>query len=99
MKNKTKSHIVGTVQTSNRKFVETEATSIPSDTPHDHSFSWFGTGMSVQSGGIELVLWSCKCFPPVSKLPTFKYNFLSRVVIQNARILNFIHNIFNLSDI
>ena len=74
MENKTKSDIVGTVQTSNKKIVETEATSIPSDTPHDHSFSWFGTGISEQSGGIELVLWSCKCFPPVSKLPTFKYN-------------------------
>ena len=55
MKNKTKSHIVGTVQTSNIKFVEKEATSIPSDTPHDHSFSWFGTERLIKSGGVKLV--------------------------------------------
>ena len=55
MKNKTKSHIVGTVQTSNRKFVEKEAKSIPSDIPHDHSFSWFGTERLIKSGGVKLV--------------------------------------------
>ena len=55
MENKTKSDIVGTVQTSNKKIVETEATSIPSDTPHDHSFSWFGTERLIKSGGVKLV--------------------------------------------
>ena len=55
MKNKTKSHIVGTVPTSNRKCVETEAKSVPSDTSHDRSLPCFGTGISVQSGGVKIV--------------------------------------------
>ena len=55
MKNKTKSHIVWTVPTSNRKCVETEEKSIPYNTPHDRSLPWFGTGILVQSDGVKLV--------------------------------------------
>ena len=47
---------------------------------HDISLSWFGTGTSIKSEGIKLVLWfqttihsemmwACKHFTHVSKMP------------------------------
>ena len=52
---------------------------------HDRSLFWLGTGTSIESGGVKLVLWaqstplsemmwSCKCFLHVSKMSTFTYN-------------------------
>ena len=38
---------------------------------------------------------SCKCFPHVSKIPTLTYNRTNNVIIQNAIILNIMHNIFD----
>ena len=51
---------------------------------HNRSLSWFGTGSSIKSDGVKIVLWahvstlndmmrSCTCFPRVSKMPTFIY--------------------------
>jgi len=41
------------------------------------------------------MLFSCKRFLHVSAMPTLTYNWVSSVIIKNAPILNFIHNIIN----
>jgi len=41
---------------------------------------------------------SCTCFPHVCKIPTLTYNRENSIIIENAIILNMIHNIFNLLD-
>ena len=52
---------------------------------HDCSFSWLGRDTSIKSGSVKLGLWkktshemiqSWKCFPHMSKMPTFTYIFL-----------------------
>ena len=59
-----------------------EAKSIPQTQIHDRLLSWLGTGTSIKSGGIKLVLWdqisplsemmrSCKYIPCVIKMSTF----------------------------
>jgi hypothetical protein len=66
---------------------------------HDLSCSWIGTGTSIKSGGVKLILWSqtsplsemmrsCKCFPRVSKMSTLTYNQVSNAIIKNTRISN-----------
>ena len=63
----------------------------------------------INSGEVKLVVWaqasvgsemmrSCKCFPHVSEMLTLTYNRANSVIINNAIILNSIHNIFNLRD-
>ena len=65
-----------------------------------------GTGTSIKSGKVKLVLYaqtsllseimrSDQCFPHVSNMPTITYNRVNRVIIKNGLILNSIHNIFN----
>jgi hypothetical protein len=69
------------------------------DTPniqiYDCSLSWLGTGTSIKSGRIRLVLlaeistlsemmWSRNCFPHVSIIPTVTYNQANSVIIKNA---------------
>ena len=43
-------------------------------------------------------MWSCKCFPHASKMPTLTYNWAERVIIENALILKIMHKIFNHCD-
>ena len=46
------------------------------------------------------MMWSCKYFPLVSKMPTLGYNEANNDIIKNAIIiLDIIHNILNLRDI
>jgi len=53
-----KYHTVGTVPKSNKKIVETETKPISLDTHvRRRSLSWLGTGTSVTSGGIKLIVW------------------------------------------
>ena len=52
-------HIFGTFSKSNKKIVETETKSI--SLTHKYMIallSWFGTGTSIKSGGVKLVLWA-----------------------------------------
>jgi hypothetical protein len=45
------------------------------------------------------MMWSCKYFPLLSKMPTLGYNEANNDIIKNAIIiLDIIHNIFNLRD-
>jgi hypothetical protein len=75
-----KYNTVGTVPKSNIRIVERGKSDIPNTQIHDRSLSWIGTGISIKSGGVKLVLWaqssprfemmlSCKCFRHVSKMP------------------------------
>jgi hypothetical protein len=46
------------------------------------------------------MMWSCKYFPLVSKMPTLGYNEANNDITKNAIIiLAIIHNILNLRDI
>jgi cell division protein FtsB len=54
MKSK-KYRTVGTVPKSNRKIIETEVKSIIQT--HTYTF-WYGTGTSIKSGRVKLVLWA-----------------------------------------
>ena len=79
---------------------------------NDRLFSWFGTVISIKSGGVKLsslaqasplneMMWSCKSFPHVSKVSALTYNRGNSVVIENSIILNIIQNtlfVFNLRD-
>jgi hypothetical protein len=76
---------------------------------HDPSLSWLGTGISILCGGDKLVfwtqifpltemMWSCKCFPYVSKMTTLTYNRANGVFIKNGIIMNIIYNTFNFRD-
>ena len=100
---------VGTILKSNIKIVERGNIDTPNTQLHDSSLSWLGTGTSIKSGGVKRVLWtqtssisemmrSWKCFPYVSNMQALAYNLLNSVIIKNAIILNFMHNIFNLRD-
>ena len=55
MKNKNY-HTVGTVPTFNSKIVEKGQIDTPNTQIHDHSLSWLGTGTSIKSGRVKLVL-------------------------------------------
>ena len=74
------------------------------------SFSWLSTGISMQSGGVNLVLlsqtptlsemmFSCKWFKHVNQMPTLSYMHANSIIIKNAIILNIKHNIFKLREI
>ena len=41
-----------------KKIVERGKTNTHCTQMHDHSHSWNGTGTSIQSGGVNLVLWT-----------------------------------------
>ena len=84
---------VGIVPKSIRKIVETDPKSILLTHIHDRSLSWIGTGTSIKSGGVKLVLWtqtsilsdikrSCKCFPHASKLSNPTYKWVTSVVVE-----------------
>jgi hypothetical protein len=45
-----------TVPKSNRKFIERGNIDITNTQLHDRSLSWLGTGTSMKSGGVKLVL-------------------------------------------
>ena len=72
---------------------------------HDHSLTWLGTGTSIKSAWIKLVLSpsfilseivrSCKCYPHMNKMPTLRYNRVNNVIIKNGIILNIKLYIFN----
>ena len=75
-----KYNTVVTIPKSNIRIVERGKSDIPNTQIHDRSLSWIGTGISIKSGGVKLVLWaqssprfemmlSCKCFRHVSKMP------------------------------
>jgi hypothetical protein len=62
---------------------------------NNRSLSWLGTGTSINSGRIKLVLWtqalplselvwSFKCFLHVSKIPIVTKNWMSSVVLKNT---------------
>ena len=72
-------------------------------------FLWLGSGTSIRSGCIKLVLWaqtsslidmrrSCKCFPHVNKILTHTYNRANSVLFKNTITLKMMHDIFNLHD-
>ena len=80
-----KNHIVETLPKSNIKIADRGKIDTPNKQILDRSFSWLGTGASIKSGSFKLVLrtqtfllsemmWSCKCFPHVSKMTTLTYN-------------------------
>ena len=54
MQNK-KYHTVGTIP---KKYTKKEAKSILLTQIHDRSLSWLGTGTSIKSGEIKLILWT-----------------------------------------
>jgi len=49
-------HTVGTIPKPNIKIVERDKTDTPNTKLHDRSSSWFGTGTSLQSCEVKLVL-------------------------------------------
>ena len=62
---------------------------------NNRSLSWLGTGTSINSGRIKLVLWtevlplsemmwSFKCFLHVSKMPIVTKNWMSSVILKNT---------------
>ena len=55
MKN-TNVHIVETIPKSNIKIIERVGIDTPNTQIHDRSLSWLGTGTSITSGGVKLVL-------------------------------------------
>jgi hypothetical protein len=57
MKNKIY-HTVKTIQTSNTIIVERDKIKTSNTQIHDHSLSWLGTGTSIKSGGVKIVLWA-----------------------------------------
>ena len=72
-------------------------------------FLWLGSGTSIRSGWIKLVLWaqtsslidmrrSCKCCPHVNKILTHTYNRANSVLFKNTITLKMMHDIFNLHD-
>ena len=84
MKNE-KYQTVGTFPKFNRKIVARDKIDTPNTQIHDNSLSCLGTGTSIKSGGVKLILlaqtfpfsemmWSCKCFPCVSKMQMQHYN-------------------------
>ena len=75
---KNKNTTLRTVPKSNRKIVENKAKLLPLNIIDRFELSLHGTGSSIKSGRVKLVLWGqstplsemtwpCKCFPNVSK--------------------------------
>ena len=86
-----KYHTVGTFPKSSRKTVESGQIYTPNTQIHDHPLSWFGTGTSIKSGVVKLVLWtrtsslremrrSCTCFQQVGKISALTYKQLDLVL-------------------
>jgi hypothetical protein len=76
---------------------------------HDQTLSWLNTDTSIKSGGVKLIIWaqlpsyseimrSIKCYPQVTTMSTPTNDRENWAVIQNAIILNIIHNTLNLRD-
>ena len=57
MKNKTY-HTVGTILKSNIKIIERGKIDTLNTLIHDRSLSIIGTGISIDSGGVKLILWT-----------------------------------------
>ena len=53
-----KKHTVGTISKSNIKIVERGKINTTNTPIHVHSLSCLGTGTSIKSGGVLLVLWT-----------------------------------------
>ena len=70
----------------------------------DRSLSWLGTGTSIKSGRVKLVLWPQTSslgemiLPCMSKMPTPTYYQTNSVIIKYAIFLNIILYIFNIRD-
>ena len=60
----------------------------PNTQIHDRSLSLLGTGSSIKSGGIKLVLWTkylseiMRCFPRVTKMPILMYTFANSYKVE-----------------
>ena len=74
------------------------------------SFAWLSAGISINSGGVKLVLLSqtstlsemmlsCKYFQHVNQMSTLSYMHANSIIIKNAIILNIKHNKFKLCEI
>ena len=57
MKNKIY-HTVKTIQTSNTIIAERGKIKTSNTQIHDRSLTWLGTGTSIKSGGVKIVLWA-----------------------------------------
>jgi hypothetical protein len=90
-----------------RTIVERDTIDIPNTQIHYISLFWLGTGTSIESGGLALVLLSQtsplgemmrigKCPLLVIKMPILTYNRTKRVITMNVITLDIIHEIFNL---
>ena len=68
-----------------------DKSTLPNKKIHDFSVYWLGSYTPTKSGGVELdlwtqtslseLVWSCKCFPHLGKMPTSTYNRASRAII------------------
>ena len=74
----------------NRKIVEREKIDPPSTPVHEHSLSWLGTGTSIKSGRIKLVLWS-----QIFQIQSFWTKYGSDFVVFVICYANFIDLFFN----
>ena len=90
----------------NQKYHTIEATPKSSIHIHDRSLSLLSTGASIDSVRIKLLLhaqpahlseimWSCKYFQLVSKMPTLTYSGRTAKLLKKTIILNIIQDIFN----
>ena len=94
-----------TVPKSNRKIVENKAKLLPLNII-DRSLSLHGTGSSIKSGRVKLVLWGqstplsemtlpCKCFPNVSKRLILTGFFLNEPLPDQGELRHFIENLIH----
>jgi hypothetical protein len=93
-------HTLGTVPKSNKNITESDKIDILNTQIHDCSLSWLGTGTSIKSGRVKLVLLaytstisemmlSCKCLQCASEIPTLAYNRANRItcIIKDSTII------------
>jgi hypothetical protein len=84
-----------------KTIVERDKIDTPNPKIHYISLFWLGTGTSIESDGLTLVLWSqtsplgemmriCKCPPRVIKMPILTHNRPKTVITMNVIILNII---------
>jgi hypothetical protein len=84
-------HTLGTVPKSNKNITESDKIDILNTQIHDRSLSWLGTGTSIKSGRVKLVLLaytstisemmlSCKCLQCASEIPTLAYNRANKII-------------------
>jgi hypothetical protein len=57
-KREKKNTTIGTIPNSNIKIVERGKIDTPNTHINDRPLSWLGTGTTIKSGGIKLVLWT-----------------------------------------